>query len=152
MVDAAVPPGVSWVGPRVSRCLWPMALVLGGGLFVGLATTTSAIVAVCLFVAQAVPMSVHVYLSLVISTALAPSQKAVTRSMILAATQLGFIVGALLGGVLADRRDVGIRDVMIEAGVASVLAAVSAMAIGPVPVPEESAALAGIISNGNALV
>ncbi|GAB0494226.1 hypothetical protein MMPV_005517 [Pyropia vietnamensis] len=151
LIDAAVPPGVSWVGARVSRCLWPMALVLGGGLFVGLATTTSPIVAMSLFVAQAIPMSIHVYLSLVISTALAPSQKAVTRSMILAATQLGFIAGALLGGVLADHRNMGIRDVMIEAGVAAVLAAVAAMAIGPVPVPEEAASLSGIITNGNAL-
>lgn len=151
-VDAAIPPGVSWAGPRVSRCLWPMALILGGGLFVGLATTTSAYVAVGLFVGQAVPMSIHVYLSLVISTALAPSQKAVTRSMILAATQLGFIAGALLGGVLADRRNQGIRDVMTEAGVAALLAAVAAMAIGPVPVPEEAASLTGIITNGNALM
>ncbi|OSX73694.1 hypothetical protein BU14_0331s0012 [Porphyra umbilicalis] len=148
VIDAAIPNVAARLSGRSSRIMWATTLLLGGGLFVGLAVATSPIAAVALFTAQAVPISAHTYLSFVISVALAPDQISVTRSMILGATQVGFIGGALGAGALADRRDEGFRDVMAAAAVCTVLAAVAAMAVGGVPPVEK---VTNVSTNGNAL-
>jgi len=148
VVDAAIPKASARSSGRASRILWATTLLLGGGLFVGLAVATSPIAVVALFTAQAVPISAHTYLWLVFSTALAPGQEPVTHSMILGATQVGFIGGALGAGALVDRRDEGLRDVMAAAAVALVLAAVAAMAVGSVPPVEK---VTSAMTNGNAL-
>ncbi|GAB0491964.1 hypothetical protein MMPV_003222 [Pyropia vietnamensis] len=150
IIDGLTPSVAKVIGPRASRWLWPSSLLLGSGLFVGLALTSVAKVAVSMLSLQGITIGAHSFFSLVGAGALVhPSLRATTFGARLASQILGNLIGAVVAGVLASRRDEGFRDVMTVSAAMSVIAALAALAVGEFP-PLERAK--GVATNANVLV
>lgn len=149
LVDAFAPKAAKAVGARASRWLWPGTLLLGAGLFTGLAITSTPRIAVSLLSAHAIPIGATMYFSLVGAGSLVhPSLRATTFAARTAAMVSGDMVGSLVAGGLAARRDEGFRDVMTLSAATCVAAALVAAAVGEFP-PLERAK--GVATNANML-
>lgn len=149
LVDAFSPKVAAVIGARASRWLWPGSLLIGAGLFTGLAITSTPRIAVSLLSAQAIPIGATMYFSLVGAGALVhPSLRATTFGARTAAIAAGTLVGSLVAGGLAQRRDEGFRDVMTLSAATCVAAALVAAAVGQFP-PLERAK--GVATNANVL-
>lgn len=149
LVDAFSPKAAKAIGARASRWLWPSSLLIGAGLFAGLAITSTPRVAVTLLSAHAIPIGATMYFSLVGAGAIVhPSLRATTFGARTAAMVAGNLVGSLVAGGLAQRRGEGYRDVMTLSAATCVAAALVAAAVGEFP-PLERAK--GVATNANVL-
>lgn len=149
LVDAFSPKAAKAIGARASRWLWPGSLLIGAGLFAGLAITSTPRVAVTLLSAHAIPIGATMYFSLVGAGAIVhPSLRATTFGARTAAMVAGNLVGSLVAGGLAQRRGEGYRDVMTLSAATCVAAALVAAAVGEFP-PLERAK--GVATNANVL-
>lgn len=149
-VDAFAPKAAKAIGVRASRWLWPGSLLIGAGLFTGLAITSTPRIAVSLLSAQAIPIGCTSYFSLVGAGALVhPSLRATTFGARTTAIVAGRLVGSLVAGALGARRDQGFRDVMTLSAATCVAAALVAAAVGEFP-PLERAK--GVATNANVLI
>lgn len=149
LIDGLAPKAALAIGARASRWLWPLALLLGGGLFVGLSITSTPAVAFTLFTLQGIPIGAHSFFSLVGAGALVhPSLRATTFGARLAATVTGNLVGAVLAAFLSARWSEGFREVMALCAAVNVAAALAALAVGEFP-PLERAK--GVATNANVL-
>ncbi|KAK1863153.1 hypothetical protein I4F81_005715 [Pyropia yezoensis] len=149
LIDGLAPKAALAIGARASRWLWPLALLLGGGLFVGLSITSTPAVAFTLFTLQGIPIGAHSFFSLVGAGALVhPSLRATTFGARLAATVTGNLVGAVLATFLSARWSEGFREVMALCAAVNVAAALAALAVGEFP-PLERAK--GVATNANVL-
>mmetsp|Transcript_12177 Transcript_12177/g.37124 ORF Transcript_12177/g.37124 Transcript_12177/m.37124 type:complete len:508 (-) Transcript_12177:48-1571(-) len=130
---------------RGTRYIWTLGLLLGAGILTGLYFTNTKNVALVLLGFLSVTSSVHSFFSLITMGALVePRLRAAAFGLRAMALHLGWLLGAVAGGLLADGP--GYREVMILAAVSSLAAAMFAGAIRPVDKPS----FAGVVANGNA--
>ncbi|GAB0495991.1 hypothetical protein MMPV_007301 [Pyropia vietnamensis] len=133
-VDAGVPLLAGRLPSPLARLLWPAFLLIGAGLFVGLALATTAQQAITLLTCQAIVTSGNAFFSLIGAGSLVPpALRATTFGMRGAAAAAGLLVGGLGGGAFAAAWADGYRYTMFLSAGACVMAAAAAVVVGPLP-------------------